>query len=170
MDEEGLRYIEEDSRFPSGVWKGFYLQYWMPGRHATDMDLTFEDGRLTGSGSDRVGQFTIDGTYDLATGQCRWVKQYVGRHSIEYSGLNEGRGIWGVWELPQLGGLLKDRGGFHIWPEGSDVAEESDEAEAALKVMMRQHGGNRMLGVITVLIVVVALVLVGVVAWLWKMK
>ena len=45
-----------------------------------------------------------------------WTKQYVGRHRVDYRGINDGHGIWGVWEIRQLGGLYHDRGGFHIWP------------------------------------------------------
>jgi hypothetical protein len=43
---------ETDARFPSGPWTGFFLQYWFPGRHTTDLDLTAADGRLIGTGRD----------------------------------------------------------------------------------------------------------------------
>jgi hypothetical protein len=136
---------ERDPRFPSGKWSGFYLQYWLPGRHDTNLELTFSQGEMTGNGDDRVGQFTIAGQYDLRSGDCSWTKQYIGRHRIAYRGTNNGRGIWGVWELPQLWGLFIDRGGFHIWPEGADVTDESAEAEQALLQLMRQQFGPRML-------------------------
>jgi hypothetical protein len=32
--------------------------------------------------------------------------------------VNEGQGIWGVWEIRQFGGWYTDQGVFHIWPEG----------------------------------------------------
>jgi hypothetical protein len=101
--------------------------------------LTCSEGRLTGEGKDWAGRYTIDGSYDLATGQCEWTKQYIGRHAVTYKGTNNGRSIWGVWELTQLWGLLTDRGGFHIWPEGFDVADESGEAERALLEVMRRQ-------------------------------
>ncbi|HEY2881661.1 MAG TPA: hypothetical protein VGJ15_04495 [Pirellulales bacterium] len=153
MPEEELELLEPDSRFPSGTWTGFFLQYWIPGRHKTDAQLTFNNGQLSGAGSDWVGQYTIEGTYDAATGQCQWIKRYLGRHYVSYRGVNEGRGIWGVWELPQLMGLFVDRGGFHIWPEGADYGSESDEAEQALLAVMRKEFGNRALRVIRVVVV-----------------
>src|SRR5205085_2180609 len=68
----------------------------------------------TGSGRDIVGESTIEGTYQLSDGRCRWTKAYIGKHTVTYTGFNEGKGIWGVWEI-ESDGL---HGGFHIWPEG----------------------------------------------------
>jgi hypothetical protein len=42
-------------------------------------------------------------------------------------------------------GWFTDRGGFHIWPEGEVVEEESEEAEKALLALMRQHFGSKMI-------------------------
>ena len=125
--------LEQDSRFPSGPWTGFFLQPGAPGRHMMQMVLTFRSGVVRGEGRDRVGPFLIVGRYDVADGRCRWTKRYLARHDISYGGYNEGRGIWGVWEDPQASYW---RGGFHIWPEamgnpyGLDAAEEVEEPEA----------------------------------------
>jgi hypothetical protein len=95
-----------------------------------ELTLTFAGGRLTGEGRDRVGKFTVEGNYDVADGKCRWVKRYVGRHAVRYKGFNEGKGIWGTWELHDVGTVFT--GGFHIWPEGMAdptqprLAEEAD--------------------------------------------
>jgi hypothetical protein len=78
--------------------------------------LTFADGRLTGTGRDRIGEFTFSGQYDTAGGKCSWVKHYLGQHLLNYRGFNEGKGIWGTWEYN--GGGWQITGGFHIWPEG----------------------------------------------------
>src|SRR5215212_158901 len=76
--------VEPDERFPSGPWTGFFLQAPLPpGRHGMDLHLTFRAGTIRG----------------------------VGRHGVAYRGYNEGKGIWGTWELPPFG-----HGGFHIWP------------------------------------------------------
>jgi hypothetical protein len=139
MDEDEAIILETDPRFPSGEWTGFFLQLAVRGRQKTSLNLTCSEGRLTGEGKDWAGRYTIDGSYDLATGQCEWTKQYIGRHAVTYKGTNNGRSIWGVWELTQLWGLLTDRGGFHIWPEGFDVADESGEAERALLEVMRRQ-------------------------------
>jgi hypothetical protein len=166
MDEVEPLILETDPRFPSGPWTGFFLQLALPGRHETNLELPFGDGRLSGNGKDRVGAYTIDGSYDLASGSCEWTKQYVGRHAVMYKGNNNGRGIWGVWELPQLWGLLTDRGGFHIWPQGIDVSEESDEAERALLKVMRKQSGSRVVRLAVVAAVLGALTAVAVVAGL----
>jgi len=121
---------ETDPRFPTGKWVGFYIDRRMPGRHQMELTLTFAGGRMTGSGRDRVGAFTCAGDYKTADGKCDWVKQYVQAHALTYRGFNEGKGIWGTWELVDLGGTYT--GGFHIWPEGMPdptqpvLAEEAD--------------------------------------------
>jgi hypothetical protein len=142
MNERDLAMLEQDPRFPSGAWMGFFLQYWLPGRHTTNLHLTCRDGKLVGTGADWVGPYTIEGHYELSSGRCAWTKQYLGKHSVAYRGVNDGHGIWGVWEIRQFGGLYIDRGGFHIWPEGTDVSRESDEAERALLDVMREEFGR----------------------------
>jgi len=104
---------EQDHRFPSGAWKGFFLQPRFPGKHWMELDLTFRAGILRGEGRDWVGEFLFRGRYDLESGKCWWTKHYVGRHSIAYQGYNEGKGIWGVWQWDTSPPW---RGGFHIWP------------------------------------------------------
>ncbi len=153
MNERNLPNLEHTSLFPSGAWTGFFLQYWWPGRHTTDVELTFSGGQLNGQGVDAVGPFTMQGTFDVATGNCQWIKQYVGRHCVSYRGINNGRGIWGVWELKQLGGMFTDRGGFHLWPEGADVSAESAEAEQALLQIMRKEFGSKAFRLVRVLMV-----------------
>ncbi len=118
-----------------------------------DMQLTWADGKLTGKGSDRVGSYTIDGEYESDTGKCAWTKKYIGRHSVMYRGVNDGHGIWGVWEIRQLGGLYQDRGGFHIWPQGTDVSESSEQTEQAVMAVMRQEYGSRKYSLLLYLIV-----------------
>ncbi len=58
-----------------------------------------------------IGQFLIRGKYKVEDGKCAWTKRYVAKHDVAYQGYNEGKGIWGVWEIPPI-----HRGGFHIWP------------------------------------------------------
>jgi hypothetical protein len=103
--------IEEDARFPSGPWKGFFLMGHIPGRHWMELDLTFQKGLVRGDGRDWVGAFLIRGRYEVSNGKCWWTKTYIGRHDVAYMGYNEGKGIWGTWEIPP-----EWRGGFHIWP------------------------------------------------------
>lgn len=125
--------LETDPRFPSGPWTGFFLQPALPGRHLMELHLTFRHGQITGQGRDWVGKFLIRGRYELTDGKCHWSKRYLGKHDVFYKGFNEGKGIWGVWEIAaeqNLGVTL--HGGFHIWPEGMTdpthpgLSEEAD--------------------------------------------
>ena len=102
---------ETDPRFPSGPWQGFFLMAHLPGRHRMELHLSFRQGVMTGEGRDMIGPFLIRGKYNLDDGKCRWTKRYIGKHDVAYQGYNEGKGIWGVWEIPPT-----SRGGFHIWP------------------------------------------------------
>ena len=159
--------LEADPRFPSGAWTGFFLQYWLPGRHSTNVEMTFANGVMTGNGRDWVGAYTMNGTYDTATGKCEWKKQYRGKHSVMYRGVNDGRGIWGVWEIRQLGGLFVDRGGFHLWPEGSDVSAESAQTEQAVVEVMRREFGSRPSRAGAGLLLMVPIIILAILLW-WK--
>lgn len=105
----------DDARFPSGPWTGFFLQPDLPGRHAMELHLSFAEGQIRGEGRDRIGAFLIRGTFQVEDGRCWWTKSYLGRHDVHYQGYNEGKGIWGLWEIERPW-----RGGFHIWPEGME--------------------------------------------------
>jgi hypothetical protein len=132
MAAPDLTIPESDPRFPSGRWTGFFIQPWMPGRHTMNLDVTFQDGQMEARGSDWVGPFTFSGSYDHADGKCTWTKQYLHKHRVSYAGVNEGKGIWGVWEIRLLWGWYLDRGVFHIWPEGMAPDADADLTERAL--------------------------------------
>jgi hypothetical protein len=90
---------------------------------------------MTGEGRDWVGNFIVRGRYDLADGKCYWTKRYIGKHDVFYQGFNEGKGIWGTWEIPGSPSDPGMRGGFHIWPEGmTDPTGSHLSAEAELPV------------------------------------
>ena len=129
--------LEPDSRFPSGPWIGFFLDARLPGKHRMQLRLTFQNGTMTGEGRDWVGDFIIRGRYTIDDGKCHFNKRYVGRHDVHYTGFNEGKGIWGTWELTDLG--LTFRGGFHIWPEGMpDPSKPQLEEEAVLPIAVEE--------------------------------
>lgn len=133
--------LETDPRFPSGPWTGFFLQREIPGRHMMELRLTFHAGGMTGEGRDWVGQFVVRGKYDLADGRCYWTKRYLGKHDVFYQGFNEGKGIWGTWEIAQQGHALS-RGGFHIWPEGMEDPTKlalHGEADAPVEVPAQEE-------------------------------
>lgn len=130
MDEfEQAEMPETDDRFPTGPWEGFWQQHEVPpGKHQMELKLEFRGGKMIGEGKDWVGEFNVRGKYDTGDGKCHFTKHYAGKHSVHYSGFNEGKGIWGTWELPQY----TMKGGFHIWPlgegagTGDELAEEAD--------------------------------------------
>lgn len=131
---------EADPRFPGGRWTGFWLQPSAPGKHRMELEMRFEDGRLTAEGRDRVGPFTFDGRYDVVTGRCEWVKRYAGSHVVAYAGASEGEPmwLWGVWSI--AGGASLDKGGFHLWPEWA--ADPTAPAKAA-KAEVPAESGER---------------------------
>jgi hypothetical protein len=87
--------------------------------------LTFRKGVMTGDGRDCIGAFLFRGKYNLDDGKCHWTKRYIGKHDVAYQGYNEGKGIWGLWEIPPTA-----RGGFHIWPEAMGDPTSPHLAEA----------------------------------------
>lgn len=123
--------LETDPRFPSGKWAGYFLMpHTKNQRHQMELCLTFRHGAMTGSGRDVVGEFVIAGLYAVDSGKCEWKKTYVRQHDVFYEGFNEGKGIWGMWHIPNDLGVPW-RGGFHIWPEGmGDPSGDELEEEA----------------------------------------
>jgi hypothetical protein len=129
--------LEADPRFPSGPWTGYFLQDIHPGRNQMDLHLTFRQGQMSGDGRDLIGPFIIAGRYQISDGQCWWHKRYLGKHDVFYKGYNEGKGIWGVWEIPP-----QQRGGFHIWPEGmGDPTQQRLSAAADPPLALEEPAG-----------------------------
>ena len=129
MSEQLMRNLETDERFPSGEWKGFWLQRpQLKDRQKMDLSLTFADGKIRGDGNDMIGAFTMQGRYDVKSGKVTINKYYVGQHHVLYEGWAEpGKGIWGVWSIPNVG---KD--GFHLWPKGMrDPSQQGLKAEVS---------------------------------------
>jgi hypothetical protein len=137
--------LETDPRFPSGPWRGYYEQRGLGGgvgrgRGRMELGLMFRKGRITGSGRDPVGVFTMDGTYDLQSGLCSILKQYA-THKVDYRGYNEGKGIWGQWRINAVFGLIGSHGPFHIWPVGEGAEAQAEEAEEEVPAGPATVGG-----------------------------
>ena len=102
-----------------------------------ELHLTFAQGVMTGEGRDWVGNFIVRGGYATADGKCHWNKRYVGKHDVFYQGFNEGKGIWGTWEIAGDSGSVSLHGGFHIWPEGmADPTQQHLNEEAELPAVV----------------------------------
>ena len=119
-----------DPDFPSGEWRGYYLQTGF-GKHRQTLVLTFRGGRMTGSGDDSIGRFTIKGRYDVESKEVTWTKSYLGSHDVYYRGFREIKGIWGTWEIGEA-----HRGGFHIWPIGEDEGMHAENVEEADRTLV----------------------------------
>ncbi|MBI3817382.1 MAG: hypothetical protein HY286_01730 [Planctomycetes bacterium] len=87
-----------------------------------DLSIRFFEGLLRGDGSDDVGIFIIRGSYDRESMDVHFVKNYPGSHDVYYKGVRDGKGIWGTWEITAKvhNFILKQTGGFNIWPGGND--------------------------------------------------
>jgi hypothetical protein len=124
-----------DAQFPSGQWFGFYTYHGYSKQYLMDLILEFNDGKMTGEGADGIGQFVISGKYSTANGECSWAKQYVRRHSVDYRGFREAKGIWGTWSIGHW------KGGFHIWPlgEGEPLKETQGVEEVSEPASVGNH-------------------------------
>lgn len=110
--------MEQDARFPSGEWNGFYLESHQPKRGWMHLYLNFENGQITGEGTDYVGPWNAKGIYNLESGRCQWTKQYLGKHQVDYRGVVGDNGIQGEWTISYL------TGAFHIWPRSMGFLNE----------------------------------------------
>lgn len=80
------------------IWKGFYSQNGQQSPMTFTMFSAILGGPVSGAGSDGVGTFHISGSVDQS-GNVRFVKQYDGKHSVNYTGTLSGDQINGQWEL-----------------------------------------------------------------------
>jgi len=90
-------YIAQSAGFQSGKWGGFYAG---SGQYSNvSMNLTMQGGVISGSGSDQVGFFTVQGTYNSNDLSCSWNKSYAGS-TVIYTGTLSGQTITGTWYFP----------------------------------------------------------------------
>ena len=65
----------------------------------SDLRLQFVQGEIQGSGVDIIGPFEFSGIIS-GDGRVAMVKQYLGRHSVDYLGMYDGEGMmWGRWRI-----------------------------------------------------------------------
>lgn len=81
------------------------------------LELRFDEGFVEGEGDDCVGPFTFSGTYS-EWGEVHLVKQYVGKHRVDYRGRVGGEGaILGNWTIGAFWS-----GPFALMPVVEDVS------------------------------------------------
>lgn len=115
---------------PSGTWEGFYT-YNMgqdASQHSMAFYLNFQNELIIGSGSDDIGGFSWQGTYDISKMTCIMTKAYT-THQVYYQGHIDENGIWGIWKLYGL------KGGFHIWPKKKAGNEEEQAVQRNTKLL-----------------------------------
>ena len=101
--------------YPSGKWDGFWVQEGYGRQPMRAFALRFAGGTVTGSGTDILGRFTFSGAYDVQTGRVLMVKQYIGKHAVQYNGDPDGEGpIQGTWVIDYHGVRLT--GSFLLRP------------------------------------------------------
>ena len=101
--------------YPSGRWEGFWVQDGFGRQPMRAFELHFANGSISGGGIDVVGRFTFSGAYDVQTGRVLMVKQYLGKHAVQYTGNPDGEGsIQGTWVIDLRGTRLT--GSFLLRP------------------------------------------------------
>ena len=118
---------ETHPAFPSGEWEGFYTYSLGPDseKHRMSFILNFDDGTISGGGSDDVGSFFWNGQYDVQKMTCVLVKSYL-THPVLYEGRVDENGIWGTWKIRE-----HFTGGFHFWPK-------KNETEVAIEILVEE--------------------------------
>ena len=75
---------------------GWWEQHGYGRQTMQDLRLTFADGQLSGRGTDIIGDFVFRG--HLQGERVYLLKQYLGKHQIEYHGTYDGEGVYfGRW-------------------------------------------------------------------------
>ena len=96
---------------------------------------------MRGAGIDNPGHFVIDGSYDGVSSRWSWVKQYVGKHSVQYEGRYEGDEIIGTWSLvPTTQGSGSKGGEFRIWPLPDGEYSGDEPLQSILIKEIRRKG------------------------------
>ena len=89
------------------------------------MRINFDAGAIVAHGTDKIGAFPFSGSYSESTGDCAWVKHYLGKHDVDYRGAYENGCIWGCWNIGTF------QGGFKIWPQAANTNTIQAEATNA---------------------------------------
>lgn len=112
----------EPGSFPSGRWQGYFMQFGK--KFDLQMELTVvPSGKVTGTGTDSTGSFTVDGECNPSTGRFNFLQTYE-RHSIEYQcGWQGGakQTVKGLWFISSPSGTY-DSGELELWPARSESA------------------------------------------------
>ena len=71
----------------------------------------------------------IVGRYETESGKWWWTKRYLGKQNVAYQGYNEGKGIWGGWEIPLENRRLPHLARRNGNPDTGKLTEAIEEPE-----------------------------------------
>lgn len=84
--------------------EGWWEQRGLGRQPMAQLHLSFDEGNVHGSGTDIIGLFTFTGRLDC--GKVVLVKQYMGKHRVDYIGDFDGEGTFhGTWRVGLYGFL-----------------------------------------------------------------
>lgn len=70
---------------------------------------------IRGSGKDEVGEYTINGSHDPSSHYVAMLKQYVGKHAVQYNGsLKDGHKILGTWVVDGMNDKFRISKGISV--------------------------------------------------------
>ncbi len=121
LTRANLGRVLSEMDFPSGPWTGFYNYGRSTRKHRMDLVLTLLITRLRR----RKRRHRSIRSYRAVRRHKRRMlldEDLHRRTRVYYRGFREGKGIWGLWELPN------ESGGFHIWPLGQGEGEQNYES------------------------------------------
>jgi len=119
-------------------WRGFFVQG--EDKSVMKLQMVVQPEGVFGIGTDEVGSFICRGDWFVETNQLRFIKQYIGQHSVIYDGVLTKHKRWeveGFWAIPgNCDGKfqLKRAKGKDAHSSGEDDSgnEECEEVEIAI--------------------------------------
>jgi hypothetical protein len=105
-------------------WRGYWEQLGWGRQVMDELSLRFVGGLIDGEGRDILGRFHFRGTVTEG-GRVHLIKQYVGRHQVDYDGHYDGEGtIFGTWSIGPIWS-----GPFVLTTDRQDLAGEESIRE-----------------------------------------
>ncbi len=99
-DDEKEKVEKREKKKLKDTWDGWYQQG--GDKHDMKFDvLKIKKKKIKGEGHDEVGQFKINGRVNHD--EVEFSKEYVGKHTVEYSGKLEGHTLSGNWSIASFG-------------------------------------------------------------------
>lgn len=116
---------------PSGEWVGYYTYRGLPQKCPMHLTLHFDQNTIKGAGIDGPGHFVIHGTFDEHSAAVAFMKQYIGKHAVQYDGRFEADEIVGHWSLSQ--GERTLTGDMRLWPLPGNLYGDDESLQSILE-------------------------------------